>query len=161
MLARFDSTTVGKALEGTFQNPRWSSFQTAKGVTVVQFDGTVKPDVLKEAGFNASTLVTKLVADERKRCFAESGQQEAQSDSPSAIDQARVAAENDAKIAPCMAQVMERLAIPVRLQFTLSADRRSFEIGYIDMEPFYTAADPYSRHGFERNPEAVLAFIYR
>jgi hypothetical protein len=50
VLGRYDSTTVGKAFEGTFQNAKWSSFETPKGATVVQFDGTVTADALKKAG---------------------------------------------------------------------------------------------------------------
>ena len=41
VLSDFNSTTVGKAFEGTFQNAKWSSFVTAKGQKVVQFDGFV------------------------------------------------------------------------------------------------------------------------
>ena len=41
-LSDYPSTTVGKAFEGTFQNAKWTSFETAKGRTVVQFDGTIK-----------------------------------------------------------------------------------------------------------------------
>lgn len=35
------TTTIGQALENTFQNGNWKSFITEKGVTVVEFDGTV------------------------------------------------------------------------------------------------------------------------
>jgi hypothetical protein len=42
VLPDYDSTTVGKAFEGTFQNGKWSKFVTAKGRTVVQFDGNAK-----------------------------------------------------------------------------------------------------------------------
>ena len=41
VLKAHNSTTVGKAFEGTFQKAKWSSFGTPKGETVVQFDGTV------------------------------------------------------------------------------------------------------------------------
>jgi hypothetical protein len=33
------TTTVGKALEGTFPNGTWKTFITQKGVTIVEFDG--------------------------------------------------------------------------------------------------------------------------
>jgi len=33
------TTTVGKALEGTFPNGTWKTFITPKGVTIVEFDG--------------------------------------------------------------------------------------------------------------------------
>jgi hypothetical protein len=35
----YETTTIGKAFEATFQDPKWNSGQTAKGETVVQFDG--------------------------------------------------------------------------------------------------------------------------
>ena len=53
--------------------------------------------------------------------------------------------------------MMDRLVVPVK--FTLSADRQGFEITYIDMEPFHTSGDPFTRHGFEKDPQVVLAFI--
>src|SRR6202049_3358634 len=42
VLPGHDSTTVGKAFEGTLQNPKWSSFETAKGANIVEFKGTMK-----------------------------------------------------------------------------------------------------------------------
>jgi hypothetical protein len=33
------TTTVGKAIEGTFQNGTWKTFTTNKGTTIVEFDG--------------------------------------------------------------------------------------------------------------------------
>ncbi len=42
ILNHFNNTTaVGKAFEGTFQNAKWSSFATPRGTVIVQFDGTV------------------------------------------------------------------------------------------------------------------------
>lgn len=41
VLKDYPSTTVGKAFEGTFQNGKWKSFETPKGATVVEFDGTI------------------------------------------------------------------------------------------------------------------------
>ena len=55
-------------------------------------------------------------------------------------------AEHEAKIRTCVANS----PIAVSFQFTLSADQRTFELGYIDKEPFGDAA-----------PNAVLAFVYR
>jgi hypothetical protein len=54
VLAGYTTTTVGKAFEGTFQNPGWSLVTTDKGATVVEFHGTVKPDVLEKAGLVVS-----------------------------------------------------------------------------------------------------------
>src|SRR5450432_864243 len=41
LLAGHNSATVARAFEGTFQNAKWSSLETPKGATVVQFDGTM------------------------------------------------------------------------------------------------------------------------
>src|SRR5260221_378331 len=49
ILADHDSTTVGKAFDGTFQNAKWSSFETPKGEVVVEFEGTIKYKVLSDA----------------------------------------------------------------------------------------------------------------
>lgn len=51
VLADYNTTTVGKAFEGTFQNQKWTSFVSPKGVTVVQFDGTITALKLTEQGF--------------------------------------------------------------------------------------------------------------
>jgi hypothetical protein len=48
----YDSTTVGKAFDGTFQDGKWTSFETDKGATVVEFNGTIKQAVLRGAGFH-------------------------------------------------------------------------------------------------------------
>lgn len=54
-------------------------------------------------------------------------------------------ADHEAKIRACIANS----PIAVHFQFTLSADQKTFELGYIDKEPFGEAA-----------PNAVLAFVY-
>lgn len=40
VLPEYNSTTVGKAFEGTFQDAQWKSFVSPKGATIVEFDGT-------------------------------------------------------------------------------------------------------------------------
>jgi len=49
VLAEYNTTTVGKAFEGTFQNAKWSSFETAKGEVVVEFNGTGASDAFRQA----------------------------------------------------------------------------------------------------------------
>jgi hypothetical protein len=51
ILPGYTSTTVGKAFEGTFQDSKWTVFESAKGATVVQFDGTIPLQTVREAGF--------------------------------------------------------------------------------------------------------------
>ena len=55
VLADHNTTTVGKALEGTFQNSKWTTFETPKGATIVQFDATAKIGDLWKGGFIPST----------------------------------------------------------------------------------------------------------
>jgi|SRR5579862_4116787 hypothetical protein len=99
MLTGHNSTTVGKAFEGTFQTPKWTSFDTPKGATVVEFDGTISYKALKDATFQPSG------GKEITACQNGS---------------------NDAADA-CIAAII----IPVRFQFTLSADKGTFEISYL------------------------------
>ena len=115
VLTGFDSTTVGKAFEGTFQNATWSSFETPKGATVVQFDGTVNRAVL-----NDLTRVDQFLRPEaflRDRCIDFLG-----------LDQQQKTESDEAKIRSCV----ETRPLPVRFQFLLSADKTSFQISHLD-----------------------------
>jgi len=106
----YNTTTVGKAFEGTFQDAKWSSFETPKGETVVQFDGTNKgvPPVGRASEgqpFNSKTAVSiasKCVADHPKYTAAD-------------VDN-------------CISNTV----IPVQFQFTLSADQKQFRLSYVD-----------------------------
>jgi predicted small secreted protein len=42
-LPGYDKTTVGKAVEGSFQNSNWRSFTTAKGVEVIEYTRPITP----------------------------------------------------------------------------------------------------------------------
>jgi hypothetical protein len=53
ILTDYNTTTVGKAFEGTFQNPHWTSFETPKGAMVVEFTGTVSPNALRAVNLSA------------------------------------------------------------------------------------------------------------
>ncbi len=44
----YDSTTIGKAFEATFQNPQWESGETTKGVWFVEFKGMLPENLYKE-----------------------------------------------------------------------------------------------------------------
>lgn len=46
--APYNTTTIGKALEATFTEPRWRSFETAKGQKIVEFTGRLKPEMYKK-----------------------------------------------------------------------------------------------------------------
>jgi hypothetical protein len=60
ILANYNTTTVGKAFEGTFQNAKWTSFVSPKGVTVVQFNGTLQPERLLQR-VTADLLMTNNI----------------------------------------------------------------------------------------------------
>jgi hypothetical protein len=67
VLPGYDKTTVGKALEGSFQNSNWRSFTTAKGVEVIEYTRTITPLGLKDAGFStASAEITEWKWNEKK-----------------------------------------------------------------------------------------------
>jgi hypothetical protein len=48
LAAPYNTTTIGKAFEATFADPRWRSFETAKGQRIVEFTGRLKPEMYKE-----------------------------------------------------------------------------------------------------------------
>jgi hypothetical protein len=211
VLADHNSTTVGKAFEGTFQNAKWSSFETPKGEVVVQFDGTVMPDVLEGANLYARQSAVAV----RNRCIeslglkskieqqAQAAQKEEQqrfatgqsieerrqvvqlkvsqrfylsktveeraqdeqlqrlqtevedlnrqrialaaAHDESAKAQKEFAEDIEAKIQPCI----KTTPFPVSFQFLLSADKKTFEINYVDKQVF------------EANEVKALEFIYR
>jgi hypothetical protein len=60
------TTTIGNALAGTFQNAEWKSFTTEKGVTIVEFDGTLplsKGILFCSASGSCTSLVKKIKED--------------------------------------------------------------------------------------------------
>ncbi len=82
VLPEYNSTTVGKAFEGTFQNPKWSSFETPKGATIVEFDGTVLYKEIKSFAIEptkdkdaciASLRLADTIADSWNKTLAYNG----------------------------------------------------------------------------------------
>jgi hypothetical protein len=133
MLSRYNSTTVGKAFEGTFQNPTWTSFETPKGATVVEFDGAISYGELNRGHFQP--YIGKV---QKEACHRSEG------------------SDFDDAFMKCVAA----LTLPVKFQFALSADKKSFEIGYMSLEPFRLGADQFN-DTWHQDPMSVLAFIYR
>jgi hypothetical protein len=136
-----NTTTVGKAFEGTFKQPAWKSFATPKGTTVVEFNGSVSIAALHSAGLDFpargeyNRLYSNLVL---KTCSQAAQFSEAARQSPTwwVSDNVQTA------LASCL--------VPVRFQFTLSADDKTFTLTYIDEDVFGSV-----------DPAKVLAFIYR
>jgi hypothetical protein len=228
VLEDHNTTTVGKAFEGTFQSPKWTSFETPKKEVAVEFNGTVGPKVLEAAGlgFTLRQAGYGFYLGGRESCIASLGlkekmEQEAQEAKKLAttlqeerqrvIEEAEAAwdetyhndshlfsyhgmerswqnlrnlvaaespistsfhmpaetrramadiedaeeqwkpinaksAETESKITSCQ----ESIPIPVKFQFVLSADKKTFRIQYIDDKAFGSAT-----------PNDILAFVYQ
>ncbi len=56
VLPGYNITTIGRALEGTFQDSQWTSYVSPKGVTVVQFDGSISASALRRGGLNPPSV---------------------------------------------------------------------------------------------------------
>jgi hypothetical protein len=123
VLADFNTTTVGKAFDGTFQDGKWTSFRTQKGVSVVQFTGIITADAVAAGGFVVNDPEGKgLWIHVREKCL-------------------------DGVVAPCR--------LPVKFQFFMSADKKTFEVGYVDTQAFMKDL------ALTASPKRVLEFVYR
>jgi hypothetical protein len=232
VLAGHNTTTVGKALEGTFQDPKWKSFETPKQAVVVEFNGTSVFEALHKAGFMPSSeivdhlrqvCVTSLglrdaikSTNERIQNLTEEGNQRDELSmkryaeflaqlhtvhpeyfasggtydlyktnpqyyahtmpnsywTPAALvegnrpepsgwqdeqnkigairQEIQSASQSLTPIADKINACLPEQSIPVRFQFILSADKKAFEIQYIDDKPFGGAT-----------PNGILAFVYQ
>ncbi len=170
VLEGHNSTTVGKAFEGTFQNAKWSSFETPKGATVVQFDGTATADALKSSGFvwyayyDASatekacieSLGVAAALKEHRDAFSEYLRKQGlyPDAATRAATQPHMDEERQAidllqkKVTDCV-ESTPIPPLPVRFQFLISADKKTFQISYVDEKVF----------GNKESSEA-LDFIY-
>ena len=71
------TTTIGQAIDHTFQNGKWTSFTTDKGVTVVEFDGTVPFSKFTsglELSCSANAACTAAVKKSAEYCGSLAGQ---------------------------------------------------------------------------------------
>ena len=117
VLKGYNSTTVGKAFEGTFRDTKWTTFETPKGVTVVEFNGTINADVLWKADFRPSG---QGMDSAHETCHTSFGQFYA----------------TDPTWLACFIPLIQKVPIPVNFQFFLSADKQTFKVGYMDSKPF-------------------------
>lgn len=125
VLDKYNTTTVGKAFEGTFQNAKWTSFETPKGEVVVQFDGSVKSDKVSVTPLGFQKLLDATGCK---------------------VDNIFNPTTNQTIAINCIE--VKAVAVPVKFQFTLSIDRKTFKVTYVD-------------DIFENNQEQALAFIYQ
>jgi len=214
VLKAFNTTTVGKAFEGTFQNPKWTSFETPKKEVVVEFNGTITAaaaqkggvplnyevliplkdgcalglgDAIKQAGYDIkedkSEALNNLSIRKRNNDIAtdqylrdnprysqmyshrfdsdvweqfwrqdhsdDPGLQALQKEGAAITQEVSAVKQSIAEINRKIKECVNNKPIPVRVQFILSADKKTFKIQYID-EAFGSA---------ELN--RVLAFVYQ
>src|ERR1700722_15297181 len=65
VLPEFNTTTVGKAFEGTFQKPKWTTFGTSKGTAIVEFTGTVIFSTLGSSSLGNDNIEKRCIASMR------------------------------------------------------------------------------------------------
>jgi hypothetical protein len=154
VLAAYNSTTIGKAFDATFKDPKWTSFISPKGATVVQFNGVVRPkpaSVWQITEFRGGVMdgqvtippgllhpaieacVEKLGLGEEMMQEAKAGDYWLLNTEYRILRQTTTHPERIEQIKACMNQT---LSIPVSFQFTLSADRKDFKLSYIDQPLF-------------------------
>jgi hypothetical protein len=162
----FSDTTVGKAFEGTFKNAKWTTFKSPKGITVVEFGGTV--NAAKVIGLNLThpndeyyasykSLATNFVAG----CINKVGITPtvwAEDHPPSHYQLANLERLENGQRAELpkselvqvavLKCVAEQVDLPVSFQFTVASDGTSFRLSYFDAM-------------FGEDPEKILAFIYQ
>ncbi|MGA2590108.1 MAG: hypothetical protein ABSH32_09350 [Bryobacteraceae bacterium] len=166
VLTNYNSTTVGKAFEGTFQNAKWTTIETAKGQTVVQFDGTVETmrfgkvttaeELSANTVYEASSMRSKCMASlgvtgrftELMRQHEETRRADHTNDPGWNYDWGWLQLnEKLLAINTSVAHCMNNSPTPVKFQFTLSADQESFELSYVD-------------EVFDHSAQRALSFIY-
>ena len=67
---QYQTTTIGKAFEGTFQNPKWRSFTGKKGANVVEFTGIIPALELVKAGIDRphnEDCIVKALEEEKRQ----------------------------------------------------------------------------------------------
>lgn len=125
----YDSTTVGKAFERKFVNPKWSTLETSKGLTVVVFEGGSTHSIVSpEIKLNEATEQWEWY-EKYSACIA---------DDWSAANKA---------------ECVKRVPVPVLFQFTVAADKRGFDLSYMNL-------GSYDGSGVGRISK-VLDFIYQ
>jgi hypothetical protein len=166
VLPEYNSTTIGKAFEGTFQDAQWKSFVSPKGATLVEFDGTTTMKALRDGGIKiaeGNEIVNPLI----KTCMATVGLREQMTQEAHNPTDGRTYIGPDISGAsydglPVLYWMLrlesahpdwyEKLNacinIPVSFQFATSVDKKTFTLAYFDQPMF----------GGQENK--ALAFIY-
>ena len=139
----YDSATVGKALERKFTNGTWRQFSTFEGV-VVEFDAAVWPATLYRDGFSVWSAFVSKTSAASLGVPAEKGSL--------GLRPATTCINDDYKRV-AIAKHGGRIVIDCRLlfkvQFTVSADSRNFDLRDISLATFDTD-----------DRDRVLGYIY-
>jgi hypothetical protein len=129
----YNTTTVGKAFEGTFENPKWKSFVSPKGTTIVEFDGTIKPNTLVKSGLyipEGNQAAERTIT----HCMDNLNLTDAMTQEAHRGDYWRLSVvfwllhtrpETFDSLNECV-------NLPITFQFALSADKKTFTFAYVD-----------------------------
>ncbi len=153
----YTTTTIGKAFEGTFQNSKWETGQTAKGATIVNFTGTILDDKAFEEKFtNAGTCRATLKAamDSEKISLPEVMEAE---------QQKRIGLGSDTKLektlAPLHTNYQKCLAAakPLTVKFQFMFTDKGIFLSGIDAGPWGLNLEELKVKDYDE----IMRFIYR
>jgi hypothetical protein len=156
---KYSVVSIGKAFESTFQHPAWKQFVTGKGVTVVQFNGTVQVGQLyRSPNFYAFAIQLHYETPEMRSSCAQAWPKPKERIVDGVVydsnDWLSKMEASDAGEAACIRSKLSEVEAPVTFQFSPSADGKSIFLEFID-EGLRSVVEP--EHAKEAN---VLAFIY-
>jgi len=144
LAAPYNTTTVGKAFEATFTDPKWESKESDKGARFVEFTGRLKPEDYKDR------------FDRHKSCVdaANSPNEILTNCSPMFGGEGGWVGKPDFRHTHTDAEI-EIAASTVTFQFVFDAAKpSSFRVGYVDLNPWANVP------GID-TPEMVLNHIYK
>jgi hypothetical protein len=148
--APYNTTTVGKAFEATFTDPKWESKESDKGARFVEFTGRLKPEDYKQRFDLHKSCVdaAKSPNEILTNCSTMFGGEGGWVGKPEFRH-----AHTDAEI--------EIAASTVTFQFVFdAANPSSFRVGYIDLNPWANVSGIDSTSTDQINAN-ILGFIYK
>lgn len=136
----YESTTIGKAFEASFDSPKWEAFETDKGQRVVEFTGKVtkamhdrcrqeildayeQPQTQPYMVHSARTMLGEENFEKLISSYADQGY-----DNP---ERAAVAHAHEG-------WNVWKVGTPVRFQWTVNTDGKTFRLTYLESEAWKT-----------------------
>lgn len=185
VMTGYDDTTIGKAFESTFRNPKWTAGETSKGARFVEFTGILPEELYNDYRHKVEEFKRCAIdaegfkKDVRKEFAEEMGRRDY--NGPLLVEMLTrddyAMLESGAWRQPFLDFVElacktnpgdeKSYAGEARFQWTFTADIQAFKLSYIDLEPWEkvsTASTPRPANEFFVGPQAeekILAFIYR